>query len=172
MTKRLLKDALLELMQKQDLVNISVTAVCEAADVNRSTFYNYYKDPADLLREAELDFLDRIPTPPDVLDTQNQETLLAATAEYFNYIQDNRRTLRTLFSGSSGSSFTERLVEHLCNGYVYVDESGDELTDRLKCLYIANGTVGMLREWVSRDSSISSEALAEMMYSLSRKISH
>ena len=171
MTKRLLKDALLELMQEQDLVNISVTAICEAADVNRSTFYNYYQDPADLLREAEQDFLDRIPTPPDVLDRQNQEALLAATAEFFDFIRNNKRTIRTLFSGSSGSSFTERLVDHLCDGYVYVDETADELTDRFSCLYIANGTVGMLREWVSSESSVSSEKLAEMMYSLSRKIS-
>ena len=173
MTKRLLKDALLELMQKQDLANISVTAICEAADVNRSTFYNYYKDPAALLREAEQDFLDRIPTPPDVMDRQNQDALLAATAEFFDFIQDNKRTIRTLFSGSSGSGFAERLVDHLlCNGYVYVDESTDELTDRFKCLYIAYGAAGMLREWVSADSSVSSEKLAEMMYSLSRKISH
>ncbi|MDO5139237.1 MAG: TetR family transcriptional regulator, partial [Oscillospiraceae bacterium] len=53
MTKRLMKDALLELLAEKDLANISVTAVCEAADVHRSTFYNYYTDPADLLRDIE-----------------------------------------------------------------------------------------------------------------------
>ena len=38
MTKHLMKDALLELLDRTDLSGISVTAVCEAADVNRSTF--------------------------------------------------------------------------------------------------------------------------------------
>ena len=171
MTKRMLKDALLELMQKQDLAGISVTALCEAADVNRSTFYNYYTDPADLLREAEQDFLDRIPTPPDVLDKRNQETLLAVTAEFFDFIRDNKKTVRILFSGSSGSSFTARLVDHLCNGYIPVNGDDDELTAGFRRLYIANGTVGMLREWVNEDTPISSEKLAEMMYSLSRRIS-
>ena len=37
MTKRLMKDALLELMEEKDLANISVTAICETADVHRST---------------------------------------------------------------------------------------------------------------------------------------
>lgn len=171
MTRRMLKDALLELMQKQDLAGISVTALCEAADVNRSTFYNYYSDPVDLLREAEQDFLDRIPTPPDVLDKQNQETLLALTAEFFDFIRDNKRTVRTLFNDSSGCSFTTRLVDHLCNGYIPVRGNDDELTAGFKRLYIANGTVGMLREWVNKDAPISSEKLAEMMYSLSRRIS-
>lgn len=172
MTKRLLKDALLELMQKQDLVNISVTAICEAADVNRSTFYNYYTDPADLLREAEQDFMDRIPTPPDILDKQSQATLLAVTAEFFDSIKDNKETIRTLFNGSSGSSFTAHLVDHLCKGYIPVDENTDELTARFKRLYIANGTVGMLREWVNEDTPVSSEKLADLMYYLSRRIAY
>jgi len=166
-----LKEALLELMQDQDLVNISVTAICEAADVNRSTFYNYYTSPADLLMETEQDFLDLIPTPPDVLDKQNQEALLAANAEFFDFIQSNRKAIRTLFSDSSGSSFTSRLVDHLCNGYIFIEDNSDELTARFKSLYIANGTVGMLKEWVNEDSPISSETLAEMMYSISRTIS-
>lgn len=63
MTKRMMKDALLELMQKQDLASISVTALCDAADVNRSTYYNYYTNPSDLLHEAEEDFLSSIPLP-------------------------------------------------------------------------------------------------------------
>lgn len=35
MTKRLLKDALLELMETHDLISISVTAICKTADVHR-----------------------------------------------------------------------------------------------------------------------------------------
>ena len=171
MTKRLLKDALLELMQTHELISISVTAICETADVHRSTFYNYYTDPADLLREIEQDFLDRIPTPPQILDQQNQEALLAATAEFFDFIQDNKRTIQTLFSESYGSNFTARLVDFLCNGYVPVDENTDELTTNFKRQYIANGTVGMLRKWVRDDFPLNSTEIAEMMYTLSRGIS-
>ena len=36
MTKRLMKEALLELMEHQDLIDISVTAICKAADVQLS----------------------------------------------------------------------------------------------------------------------------------------
>lgn len=171
MTKRLLKDALLELMEKQDLISISVTAICETADVHRSTFYNYYTDPVDLLREIEQDFLDRIPTPPEILNQQNQKTLLAATSEFFDFVKENKRMIQILFSESSGNNFYLRLVDHLCNGYIYIGENIDEPTVRFRRLYIANGTVGMMREWVNSDCPISSEEIAEMMYSLSRRIS-
>jgi len=171
MTKRLLKDALLELMQKQDLISITVTAICEEADVHRSTFYNYYNDPADLLREIEQDFLNRIPTPPQILDKQNQKMLLAVTAEFFDYIQDNKKMIRSLFIESSGNNFAARLVDHLCNGYVPVNKDADELTANYTRLYIASGAVGILREWVNENCPVSSEKLAEMIYSISRRVS-
>ena len=171
MTKRLMKDALLELMEDQELVNISVTAICEAADVHRSTFYKYYTDPADLLREIEEDFLSRIPAPPQVLDLQNQKALLAQTSEFFDFIKENRQAFRILFNDSSGNSFTARLVDFLCDGYVPVRADTDELSSRFTRVYIANGTVGMMREWVNSDFPFSSQKIAEMMYFLSKRIS-
>ena len=42
-TKRLMKEALLELLEENELVNISVTAICKTADVHRSTFYDFKK---------------------------------------------------------------------------------------------------------------------------------
>ena len=171
MTKSLMKDALLELMEHQDLINISVTAICETADVHRSTFYKYYSDPSELLREIEQDFLDRIPTPPKVLDQQNQQALLQATSKFFDFIMENKKTFRVLFSGSSGSSFASRLVEFLCDGYVLIGDETDEITSRFKSIYIANGTVGMMREWVNADFPVSSQKIAEMMYFYSKKLS-
>ena len=171
MTKRLMKDALLELLEEKDLANISVTAVCETADVHRSTFYNYYTDPADLLRDIEHDFLDRIPLHSQVMDQLNEKTLLDATAEYFDYVKKNTKTVQILFNSSSGSNFAAQMVNHLCNGYIPVGEDPDDLTSRFTQLYIANGTVGMLREWVNEDFPLNSREIAEMMYNLSRRIS-
>ena len=171
MTKRLMKEALLELLEHQELISISVTAICKTADVHRSTFYKYYSDPADLLEEIEQDFLDRIPAPPPLLDQHNQKTLFSATTDFFDYIKDNKKTFQILFSDSSGNSFSARLVEFLCNGYVTVGNYSDELSSRFTRIYIANGTVGMMREWVKADFPVSSQTLAEMMYYFSKNIS-
>ena len=171
MTKQMMKDALLELLEKKDLVNVSVTEICKTADINRSTFYLHYSDPAELLREIEQDFLDMIPAPPQVLDQQNQKELLEATTAFFDFVKQNEKTFRILFDGSTGSDFTARLVEFLCNGYVPVNKDLDELSSRFASLYIANGTVGMMREWVNAGFPVSSQKIAEMMYFLSRKVS-
>ena len=113
MTKRLMKDAMLELLEKEELSNISVTSLCETADVHRSTFYKYYSDPADLFREIEKDFLDQIPLPPTVLDQKSEKQLLAATTALFEYIKENKRAFRVFFSGSLENGFSSRLVDLL-----------------------------------------------------------
>ena len=172
MTKHMMKDALMELMEHRDLIDISVTAICEAADVHRSTFYNYYKDPVELLWDIQQDFLDRIPVPPENLDQRNQKAFLAATTEFFDYILDNKRKIRILFKELYGDSFATRMTERLFDGYIPVEEGTDELTARLIQLYIANGTVGMMREWINADLPVSSRKIAEMMYSLSRRIAY
>ena len=171
MTKRLIKDAFLELLEKQDLISISVTAICKAADVHRSTFYNYYKDPADLLYDIEQDFLERIPAPPEALETLDKKMLLNAAARFFDYITGNEKTVRILFSKSVGSDFSALLVDHLQEGYIPVGNNSDPTTAHYIQLYIANGTVGMLREWISAGFPLSSENIAELMYSLSTRIS-
>ncbi|MFA9463952.1 MAG: TetR/AcrR family transcriptional regulator [Velocimicrobium sp.] len=52
-TKKVLKEALVELIQEQHISNITVKDLCETADVNRSTFYAHYSNPYDLLHQME-----------------------------------------------------------------------------------------------------------------------
>lgn len=167
MTKHLMKDALLELLEQRKLVNISVTAICEAADVHRSTFYKYYRDPADLLRDLEQDYLDRIPTPQRDEEHWDEEKLLVENTAFFDYVKQNERAFRILFGESMSNEFVDRLIGFLCSAYA--EPSNGDLASYYAFLYVANGTIGMLREWVTSGFPISSRQIAEMMYRFSVK---
>ena len=170
MTKQMMKDVLLELLEQQELISITVTAICERADVHRSTFYKYYTDPADLMRDIEQDFLKMIPMPSRIPDLQNHEQLLKETTAFFEKVKLNRKACRILFGKSIGNSFMARLVDYLCTGSFPVNKGADELSERYIRLYIACGTVGMLREWVDTDFALSSRRIAEMMFYYSRRV--
>ena len=169
MTKRLMKEALLELLEKQDIANISVTAICETADVHRSTFYKYYKDPSDLLMEIEQDFLDQIPN-PQYMDLRDQKKLLAETTAFFDFVKENDKAFRILFDEKSGGGFALRMIEFLCSGYILIAGEKDTLSSRYTRLFIAHGTVGMMREWIQSGYPVSSKEIAEKMYFLSKKV--
>ena len=169
MTRRLMKDAMLDLLEERDLSGISVTAICEKADVHRSTFYHYYTEPSDLLREIEQDILEQIPSLPLPLDQQEEEGLLQVTTAFFDFVRENEKVFRILFSESVNADFSSKMVDVLClkqmSGVVYRDEQ----SSRYLKLFIANGAVGMLREWITSGFPVSSREIAEMMYYYSRK---
>ena len=68
MTRRLMKDALMELMENRALASISITELCGRADVNRSTFYSYYSDLLQLLKEIEDDIIGQLPEAKPIED--------------------------------------------------------------------------------------------------------
>ena len=170
MTRRLMKEALLELLEDTELANISVTAICERADVHRSTFYKYYTDPSDLLREIETDLMNQIPVPPKVLDRKNEDDLIAAAADFFESVRKNCKAVRILFGENAGGDLVSRMVAYLYDGYVPAGPEADALSARFISLYVAYGAVGALREWVMADCPVSSRQMAELMYTLSRKV--
>ena len=57
-TKRILKQALEELLEEQMLEDIRVSDLCEKAEVNRSTFYRHYRDIFALYLESLTDFFE------------------------------------------------------------------------------------------------------------------
>lgn len=57
MTKKIIKDTFIEMLEKKNIQKIYVRELCEKADINRSTFYKYYESQYDLLAEMENDLL-------------------------------------------------------------------------------------------------------------------
>ena len=55
-TKMLLKDALTKLLYEKKIEKVTVSELCEAAGVNRSTFYKHYGSQFDVLDDIEKDF--------------------------------------------------------------------------------------------------------------------
>ncbi len=56
-TKILIQDSLTVLLKKKNLNNITIKELCQKAEINRSTFYSYYKCLDDVLDEMEETFL-------------------------------------------------------------------------------------------------------------------
>lgn len=61
LTKRLLKESLIELLGKKDISHITIKEVSENADLNRSTFYAHYQDLYELLDEITQEMLAHVP---------------------------------------------------------------------------------------------------------------
>lgn len=91
-SKNCLFDALLKLLQEKEFEKITVTELTRVADVSRATFYRYYTDVGDVLR----DFLDSRPMgfPADM--TYEDHTPRELVELYFDYLVTNQELFKIL----------------------------------------------------------------------------
>ena len=59
-SKEALKNSLIELMKEKPVNNITVKELVLTADLNRSTFYNYYCDIPDMLQKLEMELYNEL----------------------------------------------------------------------------------------------------------------
>lgn len=161
MKKRLMKDALLELLEVKPLEKITVTDVCAAADVNRSSFYAHYQDIAGLMRELESEVLERIPA-PEGADYDERE-FCAELERYLGHVRQNARLFRALIVKREDARFNRRLVDAVMERN---RPMGEGTAGRYAYVFMVNGVIGLLREWLSEGFPLEEREMAELVLRL------
>lgn len=159
LTKRLLKDALITLMQDKPVSKTTIKEICEIAELNRSTFYLHYTDQYQLLQEIENDVLESTANYMENF-RKSSETHVYLDA-FFQYVKEHQQIFRILFIDSETPGFQTRLTEQTL--YYIQELSGIKKTDaRTKYLYIylMHGSSNILKEWIRSDFDVSGKDLA------------
>ena len=109
-------EAFLALLEKKDFAYITVKEICEAASVNRSTFYLHYETMADLLSESvshmNEQFLAYMKKDSEAFVTKLRDCpldeLYLITPEYLTpylgYVKENQRLFRTALEKGCNSA--------------------------------------------------------------------
>lgn len=163
MTRKMMQDALLELLETRPLEKITVTDVCTAADVNRSTFYAHYTDVSQLLLEIENDVIDHLPVIPDSSAARPDERLTNILEKFFEYVCHNKRLFRILIVQLDNDAFGSRLVQAAINAYSDTSPEAPDLQGRYVYTYCISGTIGMLKEWINDDFPLSPLGFARLV---------
>lgn len=157
--------AFLELLEKKDLEYMTVKEICEAAGVNRSTFYLHYDTMGDLLAESvrymNEQFLEQMKMRADVFVSRIQECsldeLYLVTPEYLTpylaYIARNKRLFRTALkkSGSLGLDKTySRMMRHIFIPILERFQIGECHRNYMMAFYI-HGLMAIISEWLENN---------------------
>lgn len=164
-TRQAMSDALIDLLRERPLSGITVKALCERADVNRSTFYAHYDSIEELLRDIEDDAmawvtgaLDRITARPDPTDVEDDILRIC------QYIAGNRNHLQVLMSQKAGIDFPERLLGLIYSRRAVTDRMGAGRVDPAEASrrthFVVSGSIGLIRHWMDTDLQDSPEAVA------------
>ena len=170
-TKKLLTQALTQLLQEKQVNEITVKELTDLADMNRGTFYLYYKDIFDMLEKIE----DSMFAALDVIMERHEKDALATDTkpillDLFAFIQENKEMSRVLLSVNGDMNFLHRLnevVREKCrSAWLTLRNGQDEDAFDYHYSFVVFGCAGVIRAWVNRNCQESAEKMAEMAYGM------
>ena len=106
-TRRVIKESLLRLLEDRPVKRITVKEVCEAAQINRATFYAHFTDCFDVLNQMENDLLadfERSLSFASVVDVVDMIERIYAM------IDQNAEVCRVLIFQNKDSSLTAKMI--------------------------------------------------------------
>jgi len=167
-SKRLLKEALLRLLEKKHIDEISVSELCQASEINRTTFYRHYQTPHDVLLEMEFDFVSRFYDTPGTTNDWNDMWKTAVRMCHFIY--DDKETVKLFMRNNTDSDFTQ-IFQNFSDGFLasrkvlYKDKAVDADMLRLMATFFAHGIYALIRQWIMEDIPKTPEEIAELVVS-------
>ena len=172
-TKKLLTQALTQLLQEKQINEITVKELTDLADMNRGTFYLYYKDIFDMLEKIEdglFEALDEIVSLHEHDDVSHQTTPILL--DLFHFIEENQEMCRVLLSPHGDMNFLHRLnqvVREKCLQMWPNEEDKKDATFEYHYSFVVYGCVGVFRAWLNGNCQEPAEKMAEMADAMIRR---
>lgn len=176
-TARRMDRAFLDLLDRKDFAYITVKELCQAAGVNRSTFYLHYETMGDLLSESVeaimsefLDYMQR-DTGKFIRKLRDcpREELYLITPEYLtpylSFIREHQRLMQTALAHAATLGLENSyagLLRHVIGPIL--DRYGVQKADRgyLMAFYM-KGLMAVIEQWLKNDCRDSVERIAGLM---------
>lgn len=159
LTKKILKESLIEIMHTKSINDISIKKVCETADINRSTFYHHYQSPQELYDDIINDIAADINS---ILEKniKNEATQAQTVAEMLTYVEENRELFLVILSEKGNISIGERL-NRIVSGFIDTD-NGTELS-KYCAQFISAGVANILWIWLNTENRLPPKEIAELI---------
>lgn len=167
LTKRLLKEGLVRLLQHKPLDKIGITELCQESGINRATFYRHYELPRNVLNDIREDMIADM---RKQLGEPTQGTDIKAYLEQlFTYLYERVDLLRLFLNNDSdqdASKMFDVFYQDVLRTQGVVEQASrnDPDSTKLMYLYIVGGMWTLLRHWLMDDVRKTPREIAEIAY--------
>ncbi|MFD1039375.1 TetR/AcrR family transcriptional regulator [Virgibacillus byunsanensis] len=170
-TKRMLKNAFIELMQQKPCYKITVTDIVEQADFNRSTFYLHYKYKEQLIDDFVTEMIEGLVKafryPYQDSKHLNLYLLSPSDVVLFDYIKNNATFFSLWKTSDSILGFQEKFVHTMIALFKedinLLPKGNDDINNNLLITFRAYGILGLIQEWIKSDFSTSPRYMADQL---------
>lgn len=163
-SRRLICDALLELLDEKPLEKITVTDITKRADVNRGTFYLHYNSVNEVISELQDTYIGHMDQYFAALDTPlNIDNIMIITAECLKSIYDQNQPKYMALLFHQQLSFADKVCKCLQERLLAAkDIPQDENTQKeliVRASLLAHGVIGVFHAASTGMMDVSSDDL-------------
>ncbi len=173
-TKMVIKDSFIELLMNKDISKITITEICELADLNRATFYAHYQDQYDLMKQIQAELIENV---TNYLELESHTELaqipVANVERIFDYIKENARICKILLGEQGDINFQKQVLalayEKNILDLTSLAKISPEEAEYINTFSLA-GAVGLIQKWLNEDLNKSSRFMAETIMRLAQAL--
>ncbi len=165
LSKQLLRQSLLELLNEQSIHKISVREICDRAQVNRSTFYKYYGSQYDLFQEMEDEILNHVNhhlavAPSALAGDLSQVTKLVA------FVGENAALCKILINHNVDPNFPDALI-NIPSLRRWIDTHFPPAYTKAEMEYVyalvVNGGYTVIKMWINKEDREPPDVIAGIL---------
>ncbi|MDN3020142.1 TetR/AcrR family transcriptional regulator [Paenibacillus sp. BSR1-1] len=158
-TKRMIRDALTELMEEKGFEGITVRDLTEKASINRGTFYLHYRDKYDLLEQSEEEIISGIRQlvnnikPKEAVSFTSQDEPFPIILKLFEYFQENASFMKVILGPKGDAAFQGKMKELIKKTFfqkIAEDLKIEEMLVPADYLisYVSSAHLGVIQHWL------------------------
>ncbi len=151
-SKRMIREAFYELVNKKDISQIKIKEIIELADISKGTFYAHYQGIYAIYEDIENENIHLIVT--NLKESSNDLAKMDCSSyldTMFEHVEMNKDSYAKLLSSSMAFRFMDKLqnvfVEHIMLNKQLVSQFENHIVAKQFFSFIAVGTACLLRNY-------------------------
>ncbi|HVM72430.1 MAG TPA: TetR-like C-terminal domain-containing protein [Anaerolineales bacterium] len=173
-SKRLIRQAFVELLQEKEPEKITVTDIITRADINRGTFYAHYQDTRAVIEQIENEIIAKMLEFLSEFRYKNFfQNPLPLLLKITSYLEENLEFYRILINSRGSEQFLIKLkaifVRHMETDTDIPDEIKRSPDFLIRIHFFAGGLVNLYQVWFRGEVGVS---LNEISVEISKIISN
>ncbi len=166
-SKKLIKNAFSELLQKKDVDTITVTEIVTLAGINRGTFYAHYSNTVDVLEEIEKDVSEQIL----YFFSSNQDSIIENPTPFLRniakFLQKDFEFYKRLICAKTGEHFIDKIKTFFIKTVVENNSKIEHIKDAenfaIRVRFYTNGFASMYEDVFKGRLDLSLSKLTEII---------
>lgn len=151
-SRRMIREAYMELLKEKDINKITVTDIITKADLNRTTFYAHYPDVRGVTEEIENEIIAKMLEILKKFEFKNFfSNPTPLLLEISRFLESNRDFYSVLIKANGSEIFLKKLKDIFANHMMSDSDIPESLKNTkmvsLRICYFAGGIVNMYQEW-------------------------